>query len=230
MTALNQWKMAALMRYCEFSWLFHLPGMPQFSISQFARLSFASTALVFSAVSQAQARLGETLEQCTTRYGDPVGKIPSRTNEAGEFAYIFNPSLDFAGIKTPVRVMVEFKNNVACYIRWTGKINEVVTKALRDRSQGESAWDGPDTFKDRSYWKSKGAANHYACQYKLGETQVLELFSEDFVPVLKATAETYTKAILADQNWNPVPKSNQPSASPAPVSSEKIVPSNLDKF
>ena len=204
--------------------------MSHFSISRLARISFASTALVFTAVNQAQARLGETLEQCSTRYGEPIGKIPSRTNVDGEFSYIFNPSLDFAGIKTPVRLIVEFKNNAACYLRWTGKINEVVIKTMRDRSQGESAWDGPDTFKDRGYYKSKGAINHYACQYKLGDTQVLELFTEDYIPVLKAAEESNTKAILADVNWNPVPKVPGKSSTPSPTSPEKTTPSNLDKF
>lgn len=183
----------------------------------------------------AYGRLGETMEQCIERYGEVAGKLTPHSNLSGNEACLFAASVGQEDARRHLLIRVEFHKGIACYIRFSGKLNTQEIKAFRDKSVGASPWDGPESVNDRKYYRSKATKSdgevRYACEFGGGDKKHLEIFTSTYANLLKAEAAKEEKAILSNPNWDPVnairPKMPEDKARPDSLGSGS---SPLDKF
>lgn len=202
----------------------------KFRLSRFIPLSFLACALQIGAMNSAEARVGETVEQCIARYGEVVSTIPSRTGVEGNFIYLFRMPLPDGNGQKELSVQVDFMNGQACYVRVQGKIGEAELSSIRNKNQGPTPWEGPAVFNERSYWKSKGDAGRFAAQYKVNETFVVEIFTADYASILKKQALATAKSILGDLSWNPIKSPTAGTPGATETKPEGPAASGLDKF
>lgn len=93
--------------------------------------------LLFSlAAVTAQARVGETLEECITRYGPVVERMPAKLKESDPEAYSFS--------KAGINVVAEFKGGkVWRHVYRSANLDDDTIKALLKAEAGDGGWSAP---------------------------------------------------------------------------------------
>lgn len=173
----------------------------------------------------AQARLGETPEECTARYGTFLGKLPARVSSNGGLMNLYeklfvNPE----GYKIRVLVRVEFHNGKAWYIRYSGHIKERERQDLMSRNLPEDSWSEPEVYKGKTFWISKKSPKCHAMQLRAGDNLVLEMMTDECAQALGEQRIAQTSEILGtaaaevakDSGTTGSPSASAPTADKSP--------------
>jgi len=128
----------------------------------------------------ASARLGESEEECSKRYGQPVAEIPALLETATSATYQ----------KGDVRVRIEFLEGKAAFISFSRRgLKEEERQTLLDINAGTLVWSPAADYAGRTYWvapaNTKDAARH-ASSYLMGETGYIDLATEAWTKAMKA--------------------------------------------
>lgn len=155
----------------------------------------------------ARARLGETLEQCTARYGAPVAETAGRLQGA--------KSVSFS--KAGIRVRVEFLEGKAAFVSFSkhGLSSEDELQLL-DSNAGTQSWGPVEEFAGRRCWKAPAAGGEeprFAASYISGFTTWLDVASKAWTDAMRKQ-----KAAMAAALPKPKPRSpgSPEAAAPAP--------------
>lgn len=128
----------------------------------------------------AEARLGETVEECDSRYGAPVAEIPARLENASCRAYS----------KDGVRVRVEFVANRAAFISFSSPGQQLaISQELLALNSGNLTWSSPVEFVGRLSWIAPSTAaepSRHASAYQIGKMGFLDLATADWARAMKS--------------------------------------------
>jgi hypothetical protein len=170
------------------------------------RRFLACCCLILASMLPAEARLGETLEECVTRYGSFYGKIPARTLPDGEICYLFEKGIERNGIKSKIKIRIEFYKGKAWYIRYSGKMTESERVGLMALGMEAETWSAAEMYRDRLFWKSSGENPRFASEFKLSDaSSVLDLYDAACAGRLKAQREAIYEAVVKGSMATPSP-------------------------
>ena len=179
----------------------------------FALLSLVGV-LAFCLAS-AQARIGETMDECVERYGPSYGSLPSICGRKGELCYLFKRTIDSGGKIKTILMKIEFIEGKAAYLRIScAAISDDDAKDLVGKSSGKATWQSPQSISDRSYYVTDDKQRQ-ACIYRLGEVRVVEIFSAAMTELLNA----YRLAMVENPPAR-LPSRNLPSGLDEPAKSD----------
>ncbi|MDG2125046.1 MAG: hypothetical protein P8J87_15195, partial [Verrucomicrobiales bacterium] len=128
----------------------------------------------------AEARLGETAEECGVRYGEVVGTYPASLKGSDDEAVHF--------LKDYFHFFVEFREGKA----WSIKVKKRgLRTSERDKIlEAEGVlFEGPEKYGGKSFWISSRGTVH-AIEMELGRVRTLQIMTRDFV---KAQAKAQEK-------------------------------------
>ncbi len=149
----------------------------------------------------AQARLGETREECAARYGAPVAEVAARLQGAAGATFT----------KGDIRIRIEFVDGRAAFISFSRRgLTQELRQQLLELNAGALAWNAPGEFLGRTCWTAParaGEAARHASAYLAAD-----------VPYLDLATDRWAKAMKAQQavQFAAAPR-RAPTAPPAPV-------------
>ncbi len=128
----------------------------------------------------ASARLGETREQCTARYGEPVAEVAALLTTASGASYQ----------KGEIRVRIEFLDGKAAFISFSRRgLRLDDRQKLLELNAGPLVWNPPAEFLGRLCWTApatgKEPARH-ASAYMALENSYLDLATDAWTAAMKA--------------------------------------------
>ena len=179
------------------------------------RYSFAATSaaalISLMAADSADARLGESRDQCAIRYGQPVAEVPALLGTATGAAYQ----------KGDIRIKVEFLEDKAAFISfsWRG-LRGVERQTLLDLNGGPVAWNPPGEFLGRTCWTAPGNSQQparHAISYLAAETSYLDLATDEWARSMRAQ-----QAVQFAIQPRPSAASNPSASTPGPVSTAPV--------
>ena len=128
----------------------------------------------------AQARLGESREQCVGRYGPPVAEVPALLGTATGIAYQ----------KGDIRIRIEFLEDQAAFISFSRRgLRSEERQTLLDLNAGPLAWNPPGEFLGRVCWTAPGNSQQpgrHASSYIAAETSYLDLATDEWARSMRA--------------------------------------------
>jgi hypothetical protein len=162
-------------------------------------------ACVMAAAVPAEARLGETKEECIARYGQPLAEVPALLENATGATFL----------KGEIRIRVEFLDNRAAFLSFSRRgLRLEERQKLLDLNAGPLSWNPSQDFVGRTCWIAPGNVTEsprHAAAYQAADTGYLDLASD-----------AWTKAMRAQQA---VQFAIMPRAlTPAPVAAPEIKP------
>ncbi len=143
----------------------------------------AALGLVFL-LQPAQARVGETPEECEKRYEHVVRRMPFVIPGSDPEAVLFE--------KDQTYITVHFRNGIAWHIAYQGpKVDDAFRRLLLQANvQGDGWRDGSgETVDGRRYWRSL-KKNILASGYTYNGEGVLEVMSQECVAAMARARET----------------------------------------
>lgn len=193
----------------------------------------AAAALVLS-ITPVQARLGETLDQCTARYGEPLGRIPASVSESDGPAYLFERTFATSRAKFVIRIRIELKEGKAWLVRYSGRLHDREKQDLLEKNKGEAEWTEPTTFLGRNYRVTQASKDRRAADFKIGDLSVIEVMADACVKAMerqRAAEVAQVKSLPSD--WEAplsgTEKSGTVTSPPAPGTPTTTTPAtNLD--
>jgi hypothetical protein len=95
-------------------------------------------------VSVAQARIGESIDQCAERYGPPIEKRAATIPQSDPDAVVFS--------KTGVTIIIEFRQGSAWHITFRKpSLQAMEVEALINANIGSGSWSPALKYGDREY-------------------------------------------------------------------------------
>lgn len=118
----------------------------------------------------ANARLGESLEDCVLRYGEQVGTAEKSVAQSDGDAVHFR--------KSGFDIFVEFRNGMAWSIRFVRRtFSEDERNHLMAINAAGSDWLGPLDFQGREHWIAR-SGDYHAMMRTEGKDRVLVIVNE----------------------------------------------------
>ncbi len=147
----------------------------------FPRPALAAAALIgIACTGTAEARLGESREQCAVRYGAPVAEVPALLGTAHGTSYL----------KGGIRIRIEFLEDKAAFISFSRRgLRTDERQTLLDVNAGPLAWNAPGEFLGRTCWTTPGNAEQparHATGYTAAETHYLDIATDEWARSMKA--------------------------------------------
>jgi hypothetical protein len=160
----------------------------------------AAAVLALASATVCQARVGETLEECTKRYGSPIGKLPDgeRNIPESDSGYLFENSFPVPGTQLTLRLKIEFKNGKAWNVRYSGGVAEFMDKYridIMEKLRGDDSWSEPLTYQGRRFWMTATKKDLFSVFFKLGNRMILEVSSAECVAAMKRQQDAAAAAI-----------------------------------
>lgn len=154
----------------------------------------------------ASARLGESREECTARYGQPVAEVPALLATATGTSYQ----------KGDIRIRIEFVENKATFISFSKRgLRPEERQTLLELNAGPLVWNPPAEFLGRLTWTAPGKSNNparHASSYTAAETTYLDLATDEWARAMKSQ-QAVQFAIIP----KPPAAANPSEPGPAPV-------------
>jgi hypothetical protein len=179
-------------------------------LSTLAAISFGFSTL------PSQARLGETLEQITQRYGQPIVVMSKKACESSEIGTYYFMHIgrkpDVGSDGTPLvrtmqfNIQCEFKDGKAWSIRYSSLgLSEQDLREIRDLNAGAGQWGEALEIKSqkRTFWRDVKGSGRVATAYRTGRMNVLRITDGACAEQL-ATQRTQEISLIADMaDWAP---------------------------
>ena len=128
----------------------------------------------------AEARLGESREQCAGRYGQPVAEVPALLGTATGASYQ----------KGDIRIRIEFLEDKAAFISFSRRgLRGDERQMLLDLNAGPLVWNPPGEFLGRICWTAPGNAvqpARHASAYQASEISYLDLATDEWARSMRA--------------------------------------------
>lgn len=157
-------------------------------------------------VPPARARIGETVEECIARYGEPVAETAGRLQGV--------KSISFA--KAGIRVRIEFVDDKAAFLSFARHgMDATEEQKLLDSNAGVLSWGGASDYAGRRCWMAPGKGGEeprYASSFILGSTTTLEVATKTWTDAIRVQ-----KLAMAASLPKPQPR-------PAVAPEEPVVP------
>ena len=156
----------------------------------------------------AKARLGESPEQCTGRYGQPVAEVPALLDTATGIAYQ----------KGEIRIRIEFLEEKAAFISFSRRgLRAEERQILLDLNAGPPSWNPPGEFLGRMCWTAPGNSlqpARHASNYTAAETNYLDLATDEWARSMRA--QQAVQFAIQIKTAAPAPAAT-PGGTPVPV-------------
>lgn len=152
----------------------------------------------------AQARIGETLEECIVRYGPVVERLPAKVKESDPQACVFS--------KSGVTIIAEFKGGKAwCHTyRMVAMDEPSVAKLLQAEAEGaEGGWSAPLKLNGQEFRSSADGRRIAVTSLgrKLSDVGILTVANKTYA---EANRESYQARLETVSNEVERRVSNQP--------------------
>lgn len=136
----------------------------------------ATAALLTAWASSADARLGETPEECAARYSEVVGEFTPSVKEGDPQGVHYR--------KDGIDVKVEFRRGKAWSLAFSkADMTDEQRELILQANSGTATWKGPEKFLGRSFWITADGRRHaYLRLLKTGK--VLQVMTGEFLDAL----------------------------------------------
>lgn len=174
-------------------------------------------------VPPARARIGETVEECIVRYGDPVAETTGRLQGV--------KSVSFA--KAGVRVRIEFVDDKAAFLSFARHgMDASEEQKLLDSNAGGLKWNGVAEYIGRRCWMAPGKGGEeprYASAFIFGVTTTLEVATKTWTDAIHVQKLAMAASLPKPQPRPAAPPDEPVTPPPPPPAPVKKVPV-LDGF
>lgn len=166
-------------------------------------------ALVLCGALPARARLDETLEACTARYGPAIAEVAPLLETASCAVFM----------KGEIRVRIEFLNNKAAFLSFSRPgLRQDDRDMILEANAGGMVWNPPAEFLGRLCWtapaNAKGPARH-AAAYSATDNNYLDIASDEWTKAMKAQQAiqfaVQPQVLPATSSGSKTPGSNSPA-------------------
>ncbi|MES2705430.1 MAG: hypothetical protein V4726_02395 [Verrucomicrobiota bacterium] len=186
-------------------------------------LSGLPAAVLVLLIGPASARLGETPEQCTARYGMPVA----------ETAGLLQGSKSISFSKAGIRVRIEFIDGQAAFLSFSKHgLTDDDERQLLESNAAKQIWSKMEEFVGRRCWIAPAQGEdepRYASSYITGTTTWLDIASKKWADAIRAQKLAMTAALPKPKpKTADTPGIPSSAAGQAPAAPKK--PGTLDGF
>lgn len=162
-----------------------------------------------AATGAAQARLGESREQCAGRYGPPVAEVPALLGTATGTSYQ----------KGDIRIRIEYLEDKAAFISFSRRgLRSDERQTLLDLNAGPLAWNPPGEFLGRMCWTAPGNSvqpARHASAYMAAETNYLDLATDEWARSMRA--QQAVQFAIQPRAATPAATTAAPGSTPVPA-------------
>jgi hypothetical protein len=184
---------------------------------------FPMIGLLMAAITGAQARVGESMEQCRARYGILGTETLQKQCSASDTAMLFLVKTKEATPKN-ITVHLEFRQGRVWFIRYLAKaFSSEELDTLLDGCSDGLEWRAPLAVGARKFWLNANKTR-VAQHYRIGSRQVLDILSDACVEALesqRAQEAAYAAQLASKASneaeagaGNPSPKGVAPEVDP----------------
>ncbi|MDB6069890.1 MAG: hypothetical protein JWL81_1061 [Verrucomicrobiales bacterium] len=135
---------------------------------------------VFLSALPAQARLGETREECAVRYGPAIAEVAPLLESANCAVFM----------KGEIRVRIEFLNNKASYLSFSRPgLRQEDRQVILEANAGPMVWSPPAEFLGRLCWTAPANAKEparHAAAYSATDNNYLDIATDEWAKAMKA--------------------------------------------
>lgn len=176
----------------------------------FLPLLTALAGVFFSAL-PARARLGETREECTARYGPAIADVAPLLETANCAVFM----------KGEIRVRIEFLDNKAAFLSFSRPgLRQDDRQVILEANAGTLVWSPPSEFLGRLCWTAPANAKEparHATAYSATDNNFLDMATDEWAKAMKAQ-QAIQFSVQPQAPSSSTPKSPGPNPAAAPGS------------